>query len=359
MSIGWYLRRAGYPATILERGEAGRGATWAAAGTLVPWKESAKNPDVRLEIEHRAHALWPDFVRDLEAATGLDVDYRFEGLLLVAPTDSDLAWLKHEYEFHTSVGIELDWLSGPEVRRLEPQVVPTIVAGVFCAACQRIDTRKVARALRQAFVSAGGELREHTPVQAIVVEAGRVRGVRVADGTLPTDAVVLAAGAWSNTIGGLPDAALPPVRPVKGQMLALLTQPGSPLVRHSIWGPNADLLPRSDGRVIIGATVEEVGFDAHSTAGAIHRLLSGAGQLFPGVYDLPILEMWAGFRPGSPDDAPLIGPTAVPGLIVATGHFKRGILLAPLTARAVAHLVQTGEVSDDIKTFRPARFAVA
>jgi glycine oxidase len=169
--------------------------------------------------------------------------------------------------------------------------------------------------------------------------------------------VVLAAGAWSRGIAGLPPAALPPVRPVKGQMLALRMDPRSPLLTHVVWAPGAYLVPRKDGRLLIGATVEEKGFDADLTAGGQLALLEATWRALPGVEELPIHEQWVGFRPGSRDDAPIIGAGTLPGLVYATGHYRNGILLTPITAEAVTKLVLEGEADPRVANFGFARFA--
>jgi glycine oxidase len=190
-----------------------------------------------------------------------------------------------------------------------------------------------------------------------MVANDRVQGVRLADKMLMVKTVVLAAGAWSRDIDGLPDEVRPPVRPVKGQMLAVQMPRHAPLLKHVVWGPDAYLVPRLDGRLLIGATVEEQGFDMQLTAGGIFELLRGAWETLPGIYDLPIVELWAGLRPGSRDDAPILGPTRVEGLIMATGHFRNGILLAPVTAYAISHFILTGELIETVKPFTLERFA--
>jgi glycine oxidase len=171
------------------------------------------------------------------------------------------------------------------------------------------------------------------------------------------DVVVLAAGAWSRELPGLPDAARPPVRPIKGQMLAVRMDPAAPLLRHVVWAPKAYLVPRGDGRLIVGATAEERGFDANLTAGGVLALLEGAWRALPGIEELPIDEMWVGFRPGSRDDAPILGPGSIDGLVYATGHHRNGILLTPVTADAVSEFVLGGRVPDVIAAFGPGRFA--
>ncbi|SVE01650.1 uncharacterized protein METZ01_LOCUS454504, partial [marine metagenome] len=184
----------------------------------------------------------------------------------------------------------------------------------------------------------------------------RVNGVRTEDETLGAETVVLAAGPWSHDIGGLPENLRPPVRPLKGQMLALQMPPDGALLDHVVWGPDIYLVPRLDGRLLIGATVEEMGFDPSITAGGAMDLLRDAWETLPGIYDLPVVETWVGFRPASRDDAPILGPTALDGLVMATGHHRNGILLAPITARAVADYVLSGEVPTAIAGFDIERF---
>jgi len=190
-----------------------------------------------------------------------------------------------------------------------------------------------------------------------VVTSGRATGVRAAGRRFDADIVVVAAGAWSGEIAGLPPSLH--VRPVKGQMLALRMDPAAPLLRHVVWAPRAYLVPRRDGRLIVGATTEERGFNGDLTAGGVLALLEGAWRALPGVEELPIDEMWVGFRPGSRDDAPVLGPCEIAGLVLATGHHRNGILLTPVTAEAVARYVLTGALDDVVRPFRIDRFAAA
>jgi len=170
---------------------------------------------------------------------------------------------------------------------------------------------------------------------------------------------VLAAGAWSRDIGGVPRGFLPAVRPIKGQMLALQMDQEAPLLRHVVWVPRGYLVPRLDGRLVIGATVEERGFDDRITAGGLLALIEGAWRALPGVEELPVAETWVGFRPGSRDDAPLLGPSGIDGLVIATGHHRNGILLAPVTAQAIAAYVVSGRLPDSLRLFSPERFHAA
>jgi glycine oxidase len=302
---------------------------------------------------------WPAFAEELEAAAGMAVGYRDEGTLVAAPTRDDAAQLRFHVDRQRGLGIPLDWLGGAEARRREPHLNPNLAAAVFSPRDHQVDNRLVAVALRRAFLAAGGRLHEHCAVSAVEIAGGRVTGLRLGADRFSADTIVLAAGAWSPEIAGLPLAARPPVRPVKGQMLALRMDPAAPLLRHVVWSPRAYLVPRDDGRLIIGGTVEERGFDGALTAGGVFALLEGAWRVLPGIEDLPIDEMWVGFRPGSRDDAPILGPSPVEGLVMATGHHRNGILLTPVTADAISRFVRRGEVEAAIGPFSVTRFAIA
>jgi glycine oxidase len=303
--------------------------------------------------------LWPDFARALEAASGMAVDYRGEGTLAIALTRDDVAQLRFRYDFQRSAGVRLEWLSSAEARRREPHLHPNVAAAVFSPEDHQVDNRRVATALRRAFLAAGGKLHEHKAAAALETEDGRVSGLRLGDAAHRADIIVLAAGAWSSELAGLPLGARPPVRPVKGQMLALRMNADAPLLQHVLWAPGAYLVPRRDGRLIVGATSEERGFDSSLTAGGVFALLEGAWRALPGIEELAIDEMWVGFRPGSRDDAPILGPSALPGLVLATGHHRNGILLTPVTAEAVSRFILEGVVDETIQAFGIDRFAVA
>lgn len=308
-------------------------------------------------LNRLSQTMWPGFAAELQAATGIDVGLRGEGTLVVALTRDDLARLRFNYDFQTRLGIELVWLTGREARAREPFLPPGMAGAVLSPHDHQADNRALVTALRQAFLGAGGRLHEHLAVSSVDTADGRVTGVRTARGQVPADAVLLAAGAWSRQIGGLPPEVLPPVRPIKGQMLALRMDPSAPLLRHVLWAPRIYLVPRRDGRLILGGTVEERGFDGTLTAGGMLALLEAAWRALPAIEELPVEEMWSGFRPGSPDDAPIIGPTLVEGLVVATGHHRNGILLAPITIEAAAGLVLRGERHPAIADFGLERFA--
>jgi glycine oxidase len=359
LSIGWRLAQAGCRVAVYERDRAGHGASWAAAGMLAAGVETEPGEEELLKLNRASQLLWPDFAAELEAAAGMSVGYRTEGTLRVALNRDDAEMLRNIVAFQQPLGIELDWLSGAEARRREPYLSPQTTAAVLSRGDHQVDNRLVVAALARAFEAAGGTLHEQAPVESILVERGRARGVRVAGETRHADIVLLAAGAWSRLCEGLPPEAVPPVRPVKGQMLALRMNPDEPLLRHVLWTPRSYLVPRRDGRLLIGASVEERGFDTDLTAGAIFALLESAWRALPSVEELPIDEMWVGFRPGSRDDAPLLGPSTVEGLVIATGHHRNGILLTPITADAISRCILTGAIDTAIAPFSPNRFASA
>ncbi|HLJ63771.1 MAG TPA: glycine oxidase ThiO [Stellaceae bacterium] len=361
LAIGWRLAARGRAVTLFERDLAGRGASFAAAGMLAAGIEAEPGERALLALNRASQALWPSFARELEAASGVALHLRQEGTLSIALTRDDAARLRFQYDFQRSEGLSPQFLSGAEARAREPHLHPNTAAAILSAEDTQIDNRCLARALKVAFEAAGGTLREHAKVTALEITAGRIRGLIIEETEyFEAPIVVLAAGAWSGEIAGLPSAVRPPVRPVKGQMLAVRMDPrAAPLLTHVIWTPRVYLVPRLDGRLIIGGTVEERGFDPNLTAGGVLALLEGAWRALPGIEDLPIDEMWVGFRPGSRDDAPILGACGIEGLVLATGHYRNGILLTPITARAIAHQILTGDLEEKIRPFALDRFTPA
>ncbi|MEN3384171.1 MAG: glycine oxidase [Hyphomicrobiales bacterium] len=359
LSIGWRLAQRGAAVTIFERGAAGQGASHAAAGMLAACAEVEPGEERLFALNRQSQALWPAFAAELEAASGMAVDLRREGTLVVALNADDRARLLHHLEFQHQLGLTLDWLTGAEVKRREPHLSPSVIGALASPQDHQVDNRKVAGALRIAVERASAVLHEYAPIARIIIEHGRAVGVMVRDKLHRADTVVLAAGAWSRAIEGLPAEARPPVRPVKGQMLSLRMDARAPLLRHVVWAPDVYLVPRHDGRLLVGATVEEKGFDPHLTAGGQLTLLNAAWRALPGIEDLPLEESWVGFRPGSRDDAPILGRGAVEGLVYATGHHRNGILLTPITAQTIAGLILDSETDPVIAPFALDRFTPA
>ena len=358
LGLGWRLARAGCPVTVFERDEAGKAASWASGGMLAAGVETEPGEELLWQLASRSQHLWPDFRYALQADSGRDIGYRDEGTMVVALTRDDLEQLRFNYEFQRSLGIELEWLSAFEARRREPYLNTGTAAAYFCKNDHQVDSRALVEALRPALLKAGGALVEHAEA-SVEMAGGRAVGVRVGDTVHKADVVVVAAGAWSRGVGGLPEAVRPPVRPVRGQLLYLRMNPAEPLVRHVIWAPKAYIIPRRDGRLLIGATTEERGFDTRPTAGGVFSLLEGAWRAFPGVEELVLEEIVVGFRPGSRDDAPILGPTAIDGLVMATGHHRNGILLLPVTVEAVSRFILKGKIIPEIADYLPDRFQPA
>ena len=356
LGIGWRLAAAGCAVDLFERGAAGHAASWAAAGMLAAGVETEPGEIPLLALTRESQRRWPAFAEELRDASGIDVELRTEGTLELALTGDDLRQLRFSYEFQRSLGIALEWLTPAKARRREPHLGASLAGAVLSPGDHQVNNRRLVEALAAAFARAGGRLHENEAVTAVEITGARAGGVRLSDRIHAADVVVLAAGAWSREISGIPPEARPPVRPVKGQLLALRMDRASPLVAHVIWAPGVYLVPRLDGRLILGATVEERGFDPSLTAGGALSLLEAAWRALPAIDELPIDEMWVGFRPGSPDDAPVLGPSPVEGLVLATGHHRNGILLTPVTADEVSRSILDGGPSATIRPFSITRF---
>jgi glycine oxidase len=360
LGIAWRLAGRASVA-VFDRGKAGAGASHAAAGMLAACCEAEPGEEALVALGRESQALWPSFAEELARTSGVDVELRTEGTLVVALTADDQGELAHRLEFQRQkLDLPLEWLSAAATRAKEPHLAGKLAGAVFSPQDHQVDNRKLVQALRIAAEAAGVTIHEHRPVKEIAVQGGRATGVIFEDGAKETaDIVVLAAGAWSRSIAGLPPDRRPPVRPVKGQMLALRMDPKAPLLTHVLWAPGAYLVPRRDGRLIVGGTVEEKGFDATITAGGVMALLDAAWRAVPAVEELPIDEIWVGHRPGSRDDAPILGLGPLEGLFYATGHHRNGILLTPITADGMARLVLDGIADPAIKPFGLERFLPA
>src|SRR5262245_10653398 len=359
VGIAWRLAAKGALVDVFDRGAAGGGASHAAAGMLAACCEAEPGEDALVALGRESQARWPAFAAELLKASGIDVELRTEGTLVVALTADDQARIHHHLAYQQKLGLPLGWISAAETRRREPHLAGKLAGAVWSPEDHQVDNRKLAAALRIAAERTGAVIRERTAVKELSFAGPRVDGVVLADGTkVSADVVVLAAGAWSRSIGGIAPELRPPVRPIKGQMLSLQMDPAAPLVTHVIWAPGVYLVPRRDGRLIVGATVEEKAFDMTLTAGGLLTLLEAAWRTIPAIEELPIQEMWVGHRPGSRDDAPILGPGPAQGLIYATGHHRNGILLAPVTADAIAKLALEGTVDPAIRPFGMDRFAL-
>ncbi|NEU13860.1 glycine oxidase ThiO [Methylobacterium sp. BTF04] len=356
LSIAWRLAQAGRSVTVIERETIGAGASLAATGMLAPAAEHEPGSDPLLPLALESLSQWPGFRDDLHAASGLDIDYREEGTLVLAIGRDEVDRLRFRHDLQKRSGITARWLTGPEVRAREPALRPSVTAGLFCEADHQVDPRQVMAALTRACRRAGVAIIENCAVEALIRAAGRVVGVRTAQDTVLADTVILAAGAWSGESGLLTDDLALPVRPIKGQSLALRTTTRTGTLSHMVWTEQVHMAPKSDGHLIVGATVEDCGFTPGVTAGGLYALLEGARRVLPGIEEMAVEAVWSGYRPTSDDDAPILGEIAS-GLVVATGHHRNGYLLAPATADAIATLVTTGALPAYARDFGLSRFA--
>ncbi len=357
LSCAWCAARRGARVLVLDRAAPPAGATRVAAGMLAPVGELAFGEPALLEMTLAAAERYPAFAAELEAATGKAIGYSRRGALHLALDRDEAAELRRLHDLQRSLDLGAEWLAPRRCRELEPGLTPSLNGGVHVPGEAAVDPRALVAALLAALAAEGVEVRAETEVSASLLGQGRLRGVRTSGGEeLHAAAIVLATGAWSGRAEWLPPAARPPVRPVKGQILELRAPAGAVPCERIVASERVYLVPRPDGRLIAGATVEERGFDTAVTAGGIHELLREAYRLLPDIAEMELVEAMAGLRPGTPDNLPLIGPSDLDGLILATGHYRNGILLAPLCADAVAELLDEGRLPDAVAAAAPERF---
>jgi glycine oxidase len=335
LACAWSAARRGLSVVVLERDRLGSGASEVAAGMLAPVTEADFGEDDLLELNLAAAERWPAFAAELAAASGLGTGYRETGALVVAADRDDAEELQRLAELHAALGLPSRWLGPREARALEPGLSPRVRGAIHAPRDHQADPAATVRALAAACRNTGVELREHVEVAALVRTGGAVTGVATATAEVLARTVVVAAGAWS--AGLAPDA--PPVRPVKGQIASLRARDPALAPAHVLRTPRCYLLARDDGRVVLGATVEERGFDATTTADGVFRLLEAAREVLPDVGELEWTGVRAGLRPGTPDNLPVVAPGADEGLVWATGHYRNGVLLAPVTGETVADIL--------------------
>ncbi|MBE1535185.1 glycine oxidase ThiO [Actinomadura algeriensis] len=362
LAAAWRTAQRGGPdvTVTLVDPEPASGATSVAAGMITPVGELAYGEEALLRLNLASRDRYDAFIAEVEELTGARTGYRDDGLLQVAFDADDLAVLDDLRRFQASLGLPVEALTGRECRKLEPMLAPGVRGGLLAPRDGSVDPRRLAAALLTACEKSGVRP-VRSAAKGVVVERDAVAGVRLADGTvLRADRVLLAAGPWSGDLEGLPDGTVPSVRPVKGQVIRLRTR--VPFLRRCtrglVKGSPVYLVPRADdGEIVLGATQEELGFDTRVTAGGLWELLRDARELFPGVTELEFAEVRAGLRPGSPDNAPVMGAAALPGLVLGTGHFRHGVLLAPVSADALSAMLLDGPVPEVARPFSPERFS--
>lgn len=354
LSIAFELSERGATVRVYERGEPGRAASWAGAGMLAPYTEGIDD-SAMLRLCTQSLAGYPAFVERVVAASGIDPHLNLDGILDVAFTDSRFEALAQRERTYTARGVAATLLDRRATLEREPALASHVVGGLAVHGEGRIDNRRLGRALRVACEARGVLFLNDAHSVAVQCDSRRVLGIRTHLGFASAAVVINATGAWAAHVEGMPSACAPPVEPVKGQMLSLALP--KRFVLATTWVPGAYLVPRDDGRLLVGATVERAGFDERVTAKGLASLLDAALAAAPALGECTIAETWAGLRPATPDDRPVFGPTPIDGLIVATGHYRNGILLTPETGRLIATYVATGDASE-IEPFTLGRFAL-
>ncbi len=358
LATAWRAAQAGLRVVVLERDAPGGGASWVAAGMLAPATEATLTERDVLALGLESARAYPAFVEELNEASGIDPGYRPWGMLVVARDRDEAEALERELAMRQQLGLAVQRLRPSEARELVPALAPSVRLALDVAGDHAIDPRRLTAALTAAAGGAGVELRSGCPVAAVELSAGgSVSGVRLAGGeAIAADQVVIAAGAWTDAIGGIPDDARVPIHPVKGQILRLHDPSGAGLLDRVVRMAVGYLVPRGDGRYVLGATVEERGFDTTVTAGAAFELLRSASEVIPGILELVIDEFIAGLRPATPDNAPVLGPGAISGLHWAVGHYRNGILLTPITAQILLAGLTGAAPPELAASFAPERF---
>jgi glycine oxidase len=353
-AIALELAQAGLRVAVFEKGEPGREASWASAGILSPAPETPGMIPV-VPLAKASVGLYPEFVANVEEISGHNVGFRPFGTmdaLFSRDAKRDLSTL---IALHHGLGLKAEPLRAEQARELEPALSPELEAAALRPEEACIDNRALTQAVLRAAQKSGAEIFPDQGVEAVWREGSRCVGLKLHNQNVSAKWTIIASGCFSANIQGV--AAYAPVRPAKGQMVSLRADELK--IRRVLWSEKIYLVPRNDGRILAGATVEYVGFDKHVTAGAIKRILSDALELVPGLANARIEETWAGLRPDSPDHLPIVGATDLDGLLVATGHFRSGVLLMPITARLMREWITEQRVSVDWERLSPMRFGAA
>lgn len=350
-AIALELSRAGMRVGLFDRQQPGQEASWASAGILSPAPE---NPAAvaMVPLGKASLALYPEFIAQIEEISGMSTGFRAKGTLEGLFSHDTKAELSTIIALHHGLGLRAEPLRAEDARELEPALSEEVEAAVLRPDECSVDNRLLTNAVLAAAQGSSAEVFPGNGARAIWREGARCRGLILQNEKVDAAWTIIAAGSFSAAIGGA--AAYAPVRPAKGQMVALRAEDVE--VERVLWSEHIYLVPRNDGRILAGATVEYVGFDKRTTAGGVEKILSAAIELAPGLANARIEETWAGLRPDSPDHLPILGSTDLEGLLMATGHFRSGILLAPITARLIREWITEQNVSMDWDRFSPLRF---
>jgi len=338
---------------LIERGRPGAEASWAAGGILAPQVE-VDQQDEFFELACASRDLYPLFAESLKEETGVDVELDTTGTLSLGFNQRDEEELRSRYEWQTGEGLQVEWLTGDEARRLEPCISAQVRCALLFPRDVQVENRRLVEALLRADEELGVQFVVNTAVTGLRIKDERVCGVETSNGFVAARIVVVAAGAWSSLISS-PNLPAIQIEPVRGQMLCFSGEPN--LGRHVIYSARGYLVPRRDGRVLAGSTAEHVGFDKRVTDEGVSTIMDRTREISPTIAGLPIIDSWAGFRPRAPDDLPVLGPCEnVAGLFYATGHYRNGILLAPVTGKVIADAIVDGVTPSNLVAFSPERF---
>ncbi|MFQ6113481.1 MAG: glycine oxidase ThiO [bacterium] len=353
-SIAYRLAKEGLRVTVIERAQPGEEASRAAAGMLAPQADAAHGLQGPLsELCYASHVLYPEFVAELEEETGIRIGYQTSGSILVAADFKEAQALAGLLERQLSAGRQAEELSTQQLKELEPALADNIQVGVYLPDDHYVDNRKLLRALAAAAASQGVQFLTGVPVIALEYKHSRVVGVRIPERVLSGGTIINAAGCWAAQVDPSDRITLP-VRPIRGQMVCLDKQPQP--VYHLVHSSGCYLVPWPDGRILVGSTLENVGYNKEVTAKGIQQLLEAALKLVPSLESATIRKVWAGLRPDTQDNLPILGTTNISNLVVAAGHFRNGILLAPITARLITELIVGGQSSISLEPFQQNRF---
>jgi glycine oxidase len=339
---------------LIERSALGAESSFAAGGMLAPQTE-ANGRDDFFELACQSRDLYPDFAAALREETGIDVELDTTGTLYLALTEGDLNEIHRRYEWQIQAGLVVENLTPSAARELEPSIAETVLGALKFPLDIQVENRRLLNALVNSVDKLGVRIYTDTSVESVITERGRIKGIRTSRGIVNCRNVVVAAGTWSSAIQ---NSHTPPIEPVRGQMICFDAKPQ--LTRHVIFSPRGYLVPRQDGRLLAGSTSENAGFTKQVTAGGISAILANAHEISPAVAHLPIVDTWSGLRPRAPDGLPVLGPCdEIDGLFYATGHYRNGILLAPVTGELIAEAVVAGHISSLLAAFSPNRFNLA
>ena len=352
-AVAWRLQQAGVRCTVLERSVPGAEASSAAGGILAPQAE-AEGPGPFLDLCLASRALYPTFARELAEASDVDIAFRECGVLEVTFDDAERAAMQARIAWQRARGLDATWLDAAAVRALEPELSPDVGGAARFPGDAVVDNRLLVSALTIAAARAGARF-VTAQVHGLLERGGRVVGVSTSQGELRGDAVLVAAGAWTGLVPGVLSSPAA-VRPARGQMVMVRTR--VPICRHVVFGARGYAVPRVDGRLLLGSTMEFAGFDKQVTVSGIASVLATGLRLFPGIGGAPVIETWAGFRPHTPDGLPVLGAAQLPGLFLASGHFRNGILLTPITATVLTETILGSPLSIDLAPFRVDRKAL-